>query len=93
LHHIIACGIGRRKIFNDDKDRDNFVKSLETVPMQTRTGCYAWELIPNNLHMSLRTGDVPVATTLRRLFTDHGAIYNRQHRGSGHLFQNLYKSI
>ena len=38
LHHIIARGIGRRNIFNDDKDRYNFVERLETVLQQTRTG-------------------------------------------------------
>jgi len=31
LHHIIARGIGTLKIFNDDKDRYNFVERLETV--------------------------------------------------------------
>ena len=46
LHHIIARGIGRRNIFNDDQDRDNFVKRLQMVLEQTRTGCYAWALIP-----------------------------------------------
>jgi len=38
LHHIIARGIGTLKIFNDDKDRYNFVERLETVLKQTRTG-------------------------------------------------------
>jgi REP element-mobilizing transposase RayT len=93
LHHIIARGIGRRNIFNDDQDRDNFVKRLQMVLEQTRTGCYAWALIPNHFHLLLRTGDVPVATTMRRLLTGHGATYNRRHRRSGHLFQNRYKSI
>jgi len=40
LRHIIAYGIGRRKIFNDDQDRDNFVDRQETVLEQTRTGCW-----------------------------------------------------
>jgi hypothetical protein len=48
LHHIIARGIGRRKIFNGDQNRDNFVKRLETVLEQTRTGGYAWALTPHH---------------------------------------------
>ena len=47
LHHVIARGIGRRKTFNDNKDRDNFVERLETVLKPTRTGCFAWALVPN----------------------------------------------
>ena len=31
LHHIIARGIGRRHIFNDDQDRDNFVDRLARI--------------------------------------------------------------
>jgi len=30
LHHNIAHGVGRRHIFNDDQDRDNFVDRLKT---------------------------------------------------------------
>lgn len=60
LHHIITRGIGRRNIFNDDQDRDNFVDRLETVFEQTRTGCYVWALMSIHFHLLLRTGDVPV---------------------------------
>jgi putative transposase len=30
-HHIIARGIGRRKIFDDDADRDAFLEPLGIV--------------------------------------------------------------
>ena len=30
LHHIIARGIGRRKIFDNDGDRDDFLECLGT---------------------------------------------------------------
>jgi REP element-mobilizing transposase RayT len=93
LHHIIARGIGRRNIFNDDHDRDKFLERLETIIAQTQTCCLAWALIPNHFHLLLRTGEAPVATVMRRLLTGHAATYNRRHRRSGHLFQNRYKSI
>ncbi len=31
LHHIIACGIGRRIIFNDHLDRDAFLDRLGMI--------------------------------------------------------------
>jgi hypothetical protein len=52
LHHIIARGIGHCKIFNDNQDRDNLVDRLETVLEQTRTGGYAWALIPNHFDVA-----------------------------------------
>jgi putative transposase len=48
LHHIIARGIGRRKIFDNDRDRDDFLERLATVITETRTACFAWALIPNH---------------------------------------------
>ena len=47
LHHIIARGIERRKIFIDDTDRINFLDRLRKVLSETSTKCFAWELIPN----------------------------------------------
>lgn len=31
LHHVMISGIERRKIFNDDTDRENFVERLSTL--------------------------------------------------------------
>ena len=93
LHHIIARGIERRTIFNDDEDRDAFTDRLGTILDQTGTECYAWALVPNHFHLLLRTGSTPIATVMRRLLTGHAISFNRRHRRSGHLFQNRYKSI
>jgi len=41
LHHIIARGIERRKIFEDDQDRHDFVKNLGLILEQGETACYA----------------------------------------------------
>ena len=93
LHHIIARGIERRKIFNDDQDRYDFIDNLGLILEQTKTQCYAWSLIPNHFHLLLKTGQVPIATVMRRLLTGHAIRYNRRHKRHGHLFQNRYKSI
>ena len=93
LHHIIARGIERRTIFNDDQDRYDFIKNLGLILEQTKTACYAWSLIPNHFHLLLKTGQEPIATVMRRLLTGHAVRYNRRHQRHGHLFQNRYKSI
>jgi putative transposase len=93
LHHIIVRGIERRKIFNDDVDRINFLDRLGKVLSETDTKCFAWALIPNHFHLLLRTGACPLSTVMRRLLTGHAMNFNRRHRRSGQLFQNRYKSI
>ena len=93
LHHIIARGIERRKIFYDEKDRDDFLQRLGEIETQSKTRCYAWALIPNHFHLLLKTGDTPIATLMRCLLSGYAGRFNRRHRRSGHLFQNRYKSI
>ena len=93
LHHIIARGIERRKIFDDDVDRDEFLKRLGVVLSETDTLCYAWALIPNHFHLLLKTANAPISSVMRRVLTGYAIGYNYRHRRSGHLFQNRFKSI
>jgi REP element-mobilizing transposase RayT len=93
LDHIIIRGIERRKIFRDAKDRENLLERLGSLLSETNTACYAWALVPNHAHFLLRTGEVAVATVMRRLHTGYVVSFNRRHRRHGHLLQNRYKSI
>jgi len=93
LHHVICRGIERRKIFREDSDRDDFLKRLETILSGTQTPCYAWALMPNHIHLLLRTGNTPIARVMRQLLSGYAGRFNRLHRRAGHLFQNRYKSI
>jgi putative transposase len=93
LHHIIARGNERRKIFDDRKDCTEFLLRLGDILSGTGTVCYAWAIIPNHFHLFLRTGTFPISTIMRRLLTGYAMYFNRRHRRYGHLFQNRYKSI
>lgn len=93
VHHVIIRGIERRKIFLDDEDRDDYLDRVGLLFPKTHTLCYAWALLPNHAHFLLRTGEVPLATVMRRLLTGYAVRFNRRHRRHGQLFQNRYKSI
>lgn len=93
LHHIIIRGIERRRIFNDDTDRENFIERLSVLLPKTKSQCYAWSLMSNHAHLLIRSGSEGIATLMRRLLTGHAVSYNRRHKRHGHLFQNRYKSI
>ncbi len=71
LNHIIVRGIERRKIFEDDTDRINFLDRLGKVLSETGTKYFSWALIPNHFHLLLRTGTCPLSTVMRRLPTGH----------------------
>jgi len=93
LHHVMIRGIERRKIFCNDKDREDFIKRIEVLCPSTQTSCYAWAFMPNHAHFLFRTGKDPLSTLMRRLLTGYVIGFNHRHRRHGQLFQNRYKSI
>ena len=48
LHHVMGRGIERRKIFWNDKDRNDFIDRLAGAIEQGGMDIYAWALIPNH---------------------------------------------
>ncbi len=49
LHHIVVRGIERRAIFEDEKDREDFLERLSGLIQETATPCYAWALMTNHV--------------------------------------------
>jgi putative transposase len=93
LHHIMARGIEQRKIFRDDRDREDFVVRLAGLAEKGSWHVYAWALMPNHFHLLIRTGKQPLSTNMRALMSGYAGYFNRKHKGQGHVFQNRYKSI
>ncbi|NVM21874.1 MAG: transposase, partial [Desulfobacterales bacterium] len=93
LHHVIIRGIERRKIFRDNRDRNNFLERLSELVPKTKTACYAWAFMSNHAHFLFRTGDVALSSLMRRVLTGYAVSFNRRHKRHGQLFQNRYKSI
>ena len=93
VHHLIIRGIERKRIFQDDQDRDAFLDRMGILLLESKTSCFAWALMPNHAHLLVRTGVVPLSNLMRRLLTGYVVTYNRRHRRHGVLFQNRYKSI
>jgi REP element-mobilizing transposase RayT len=93
LHHVILRGLDRGQIVGDAADREAFVIRLGAVATATGTMLYAWALLPNHVHLLLRSGPAGLPQFMRRLLTGYAITFNRRHHRVGHLFQNRYKSI
>jgi len=93
LQHVIVRGIERRDIFFDDGDRHLFLERLSNLLTETGTECLAWALMSNHFHLLLCPRATKLSVFMRRLLTGYAIVFNLQHKRSGHLFQNRYKSI
>jgi len=47
IHHVMIRGIERRKIFRNNKDRNDMMDRLADLPPTTNTICYAWAFFSN----------------------------------------------
>lgn len=88
-----GAGFERRRIFESNRDREDFLDRLEKVIHEGQASCFAWVLIPNHVHILLRTGPTPLVGMMRRLLTGYAVSFNLRHQRLGHLFQNRYRSI
>jgi len=93
VHHVMARGVARGRIFDDHSDRVFFIELLGRLVEESGAQCLAWALLPNHFHMFVRTGKRPLKWVMQRVLLRHAMRYNERHRRSGHLFQNRYKSI
>lgn len=93
LHHVIVRGIERRRIFRSAWDRRWCLDRLGKLIIQTGAGLYAWCLMPNHVHVLVRTGNLPLSRLMRRWVGPYASTFNRRHARAGHLFQNRFKSI
>lgn len=92
LHHVMVRGVEQREIFPHDDDCADLVGRLARLLPDTHTTCVAWCLLPNQLHLALRSGPNGLAHVMRRLLTGYAGAFNRRHGRAGYLFQNRYQS-
>ena len=53
LHHIVARGLDRQRIFRDNRDRDDFLRRVENLADSEAWELSAWALIPNHFHLHI----------------------------------------
>ena len=76
LHHVMVRGIERRAIFRDDRDRREFVARLAALTHTEAWTVYAWAVLPNHVHLLVRTGKRPLARTMGALLAGYAGYFN-----------------
>ncbi|MFC1521284.1 transposase [Elusimicrobiota bacterium] len=92
IQHIMARGIEKRDIFNTNRDYESFIERLGEGVVKYHIQCFAWVLIPNHIHLCVRSGPKGIAPLMRSVLTGHANYFNKKYERVGHLFQNRYKS-
>lgn len=92
IYHIIQRGANRQEIFHDDEDRQRFLDTLLEYKKISKAKIYAWCLMNNHFHLLIEKGIEELHITIKRIAVSYVWYYNWKYRGSGHLFQDRFKS-
>jgi len=92
IYHIITRGINQQNIFSCDDDYDRFLNTLSRYSRKSKCEIYAYCLMDNHIHLLLKEGQEPLATTMKKIGTSYVYYYNWQYNRKGHLFQDRFKS-
>ncbi len=75
LYHITSRGDRREDIYDNDIDRNDFLKTFGSVISQFNWVCYAYCLMSNHYHLLVQTPDSNLSKGMRQL----NGIYTQSH--------------
>jgi putative transposase len=92
LFHVMGRGLERRKLFNSDEDKADFLLRLDVGLKKSGHACYAWALIDNHYHLLLRQSERTLCSLMGPLLGGYALCFSRRHGRSGYLYQVRYRS-
>ena len=93
VYHVTSRGNEKKPVFKDDRDRENFLNTLQHVNKRYNWICHAYCLMTNHYHLLIETPDGNLSLGMRQLNGVYTQLFNNWHGRSGHLFQGRYKAI
>lgn len=92
-YHLMARGNNRRRIFQDDEDRVDFLRLLGAVIDRRAWVCLGYCLMENHIHLVATTTKANVDDGMRDLLGRYARRFNRRYGRTGHLFSERYRMV
>ena len=92
-YHITTRGVGRREIFEDDRDREHFVELVGELAVRYGVVLHAYVLMGNHYHVLIETPEGNASRALQWMNVSYANWFNARHGRSGQFFQGRYRSI
>lgn len=92
IYHVMLRGIGKQNIFEDDLDKDSFLKILLESKEKSGFQLYAYCLMNNHVHLLIKEQKEPLEIIFKRIGSNYVYWYNTRYERVGHLFQDRFKS-
>jgi putative transposase len=91
-YHVGTRGNNKRSIYEDDHDREVFLRILLRVARRYGWLFYAYCLMGNHYHLAMQIGEAGISQGMCELNTAHAVTYNGRHGRVNHLFGRRFWS-
>ncbi|MDD4048075.1 MAG: transposase, partial [Clostridia bacterium] len=92
IYHVMFRGINQQDLFEDDQDRQKFIKTLAIYKEKSGCKIYAYCLMSNHVHLLMKEVQEDISQIIKRISSSYVYYYNRKYCRYGHLFQERFKS-
>jgi len=93
VYHVMARGVARMRVFDDDTDYLTFLRLLGDLVSDAVLSVYCFCLMPNHPHILCETPRGELGRWMQRLLGRYGVHYNVRHGRVGHVWQARYRAI
>jgi len=87
---VTARGNARCRIFEDDEDRQMYLRLLGRTVDRFDWRCLSYCLMDNHVHVLLMTPNANLSRGMQQLGSMYAQSFNRRHERVGHLFAGRY---
>ena len=92
MYHLMSRGNRLERIFLNDVDRQDFLKTLAEACQKTGWQVHAYCLMPNHYHLVVETPEANLVAGMAWLQSTYTIRFNHRHQLFGHVFSGRYKS-
>lgn len=92
IYHVTARGVGKHRIFEDDRDRQRMLDSIARFKQKCGVSVIAWAFMENHFHILVRAQLADLGSFMSSLLTSYSQAFNGRHGHVGHVFQGRYHS-
>jgi len=92
IYHITQRAPGRELVFVEDSDYTNFLHLLENTSREYLFDILCFALLPNHLHILLKTNEENLNQGMKHLFQSYAQRFNKKYQRKGHVFCGVYRA-
>jgi putative transposase len=93
FYHVTSRGNKKEDIYQDDKDREMFLRILGRTVCINNWVCHAYCLMNNHYHLLIETPESNLSLGMRDLNGIYTQAYNKRHGTTGHVYEGRYKAF